>query len=405
MAAESAYYNGSIFFDPKQLWPTLSYLVHPERNLGIYALMFIVFYISTFGYRRGEIDLTASLNEAADVLLRTQWPVLVVTIALMAAHLSLLDPAILWSNSRYMLLRGPDAMSIGAGPASFIQTLFQLVAMVATLYAGIATARGRIVSMLLWIAPATWGLIFFFVDASRTALVLFAEFFVVLIFLASGIRRWIYAIMAVAGGLFVLSACLAGRAGGYFGLMSLPQIASSAFSGTISLNMMIGNLFEGVFITGDSLDISARFDSRYALFSFSPLPSLIDGFDALRERHQIRLFAYVPMSGIAEAVKFGPAYFAALMFFYWLACWTVSRGARRLGPFYLLITFGIVNTFIIAGAYPVRNVFRQLLIWLTLALLIPLGQSIWQRAFGGRARRVPGLPVPNGADQYPARPV
>lgn len=387
IAAELIYFNGSTFFDEKQIWPTLSYRTHPERNLSLYAGMFVLFYTSTFGYRRGDTDMVTKLNDAADALIRTQLPALVIVAVIMLLHFASIDQQILWSNSQYMLLRGPESITLLPSAASLIQVFFQLAAMVATLYAAISTARGRILSMLTWAVPATWGMLFFFMDGGRSSLVLFVEFFLILILLARGPGKWIYAIIVLLGSIFILRACLAARSDGSFGLMALPQIMEGGLTDRYPLSMLIGNLFEGVFVTGDSLDVDAKFDSRYALLSFSPLPSAIDGFDALLNRYQIRLFVYIPMSGLAEAIKFGPLAFATLAGSFWLTCWVISRYASRLGSLYLLLTFGVVNSFIIAGAYPVRNVFRQLLIWLTIALLVILIQNSRARLFSGYRRR------------------
>jgi hypothetical protein len=100
---------------------------------------------------------------------------------------------------------------------------------------------------------------------------------------------------------------LNGRSSPYQGLGALGNDFALLFSKD-SNPMAVGQqIAQGAFVLAESLILTPDLPTIYKVLSFSPLPSFIDGYSALLPI-QVRLSLYVPMSGVAETIHFGPIY-------------------------------------------------------------------------------------------------
>ncbi len=99
----------------------------------------------------------------------------------------------------------------------------------------------------------------------------------------------------------------------------------------------------------------------YKLLSFSPFPSMIDGFGHVRHlEHRVNMFA--PFSNFAEAYHFGPGYFVALLLILFVSLIILSRFWQRYrGGFAFFLLAPAYFMFLRMHLYPLRGTFRWLL--------------------------------------------
>ena len=123
-------------------------------------------------------------------------------------------------------------------------------------------------------------------------------------------RNYRWSAVLGAGAAVALFQALAGRGSGAHGLSQVPRAPELA-AGFVSEQPLegIGNLGEGIFSTAEIFVSRPDYDTAYAVLSFSPLFSAVDGFSALREQNLLSLHQYVPMSALHESYSFGTSYF------------------------------------------------------------------------------------------------
>ena len=130
------------------------------------------------------------------------------------------------------------------------------------------------------------------------------------------------------------------------------------------------NFFGGGFVMAE---IFQRSNLYYPIctkiLSFSPFPSFIDGFSSLLS-FEHRVYTYGPFSSFAEAYQFGWGYLAFLLLFLSMLVYQTTKMWRNnptILSFFFLVPY--YYSIIRMQAYPIRNVFRILLLALILAII------------------------------------
>jgi hypothetical protein len=282
---------------------------------------------------------------------------------LIAAFLHFLsrDPGLLFQNSTYLLLNSTGAVRRGlpfaelignaAAPFTFLSLALLAVAL---------SAKNWMASLLLGVS-CSWFLSFAIVCCSRTGAV-----GVVLFFISYGLitqrKILILAGLGTTAFLYLSIIALDGRGGGAFGFANLLQILRP--KGEANVVDVICNLVQGAYVTTDGFLVPGKFKEEYKLLSLSPLPSIIDGFELIREQQEIRLSDFVPMSGITEIIRFGGLYtFSAAIIYGAIVLFVNSRKCLSvigLAPTFvanLVISFYTIQAF----SYPLRNSLRQIM--------------------------------------------
>lgn len=201
--------------------------------------------------------------------------------------------------------------------------------------------------------------LFFFSEHSRAAVLVPAFIGMNYFVMRPNVRKYLVPVFTIIF-FFTLASAGEGRGHSEHGFASIPSNFSRYFSENIgdeSLSVVV-NLCEGIFSTAESLQIKAPFNSQYKILTFSPLPSFIDGFSDIRKSSEHRLHAYVPMSGIGEAINFGWPAFVLLILIYFLLIRSHSAIAKTYPTLFLLCNFLILFSLYHLLAYPLRNGLR-----------------------------------------------
>ena len=130
----------------------------------------------------------------------------------------------------------------------------------------------------------------------------------------------------------------------------------------------IYNFFGGGFVMAEAFQRERLFyPLRYKVLSFSPLPSIIDGFSKIRH-YEHRVIPTGPFNSFAEAYHFGWGFLIFLIVFLAILLYQATKFWRRANtPIYVFILlFPLYYAVLRMQIYQLRQVFR----WFVLALLI-----------------------------------
>ena len=130
----------------------------------------------------------------------------------------------------------------------------------------------------------------------------------------------------------------------------------------------IYNFFGGGFVMAEAFQRERLFyPLRYKVLSFSPLPSIIDGFSKIRH-YEHRVIPTGPFNSFAEVYHFGWGFFIFLIVFLAVLLYQATKLWRRANaPIYVFILlFPLYYAVLRMQIYQLRQVFR----WFVLALFI-----------------------------------
>lgn len=349
-----------------------TFLYDNDLGIQLYAAIFSLIYISSIGI---SIDRRYDLAGSLKTLLASnigglQW-VAPALYFFAVIHLLSLDKSILWYNNTYLLLNSPLAMTDALG-AGLLTSLFQIFAASSIFLFSITLFQGRLPTALCLLPLALWGLLFNVACCSRYSAILAFLSGMIAIISLNGIKRSIFAFFWFSLGLFLLVVVLNGRSAAAFGVGAVPDILLGGLNLEFSkVVYAVANIFQGIFVSTDGITINAEHPASYKLLSFSPLPSLLDGFEEIRRSQEIRVARYVPMSAISEVILFGYPYviLASSVLILLLRKYLrfVQAGRANLS---MILAGWIILIFIQANAYPLRNVFRQALLALFVMLVV-----------------------------------
>lgn len=338
-----------------------SYLSDNDGGLLLYFWVFLCCYAATLGLRvTKQVDMVAVGSQAISALDR--WLGLILLGCVLAALVNFvsLDAGAIWYNNRYLLLSIPEGLAIRNGFTELVQSFSQIVGILAAFGFAVSLFTRKWPLALGFALVTGWYFSIGLAMSSRNAAILI---FVIAVVASVLVRRGRLSVVGFLGllCLLVLMIALAGRSTREYGIAMIPDHLVSAVADTGNRFLLIlGNLTQGIFVTNDGFLLNPEHPELYKILSFSPFPSFIDGFESIRRVQEIRLHAFVPMSAITEAVAFGPLYTviaaASLMLCVRLC---VMASARSGVLFAMLMSAWVFLMFVQAGAYPMRNVYRQ----------------------------------------------
>ena len=257
-------------------------------------------------------------------------------------------------NSTYLAMTNPDLI-LESGAFRTITLFPLLISCYSAVLAAINLRRNSLVSSLTFLVIGCLALLYLMGAHSRAAAAAPITFLVVSNVIA-GRPKLIFTVGIMSVTIYLIWAAIMGRMQNTHGLVTIMSSASN-LPGTDSplLDILVPNIFEGAFSVAESLTLHAAFPESYKILSMLPTPSLLDGFDQIRDLFQVRLSPYAPMSGYVEVYLFGPGYVIALMAIATIAVrmnFSIQSRSRLLflfGNIMLLLGFYTLNT------YPARN--------------------------------------------------
>ncbi|SOC81967.1 hypothetical protein SAMN05421890_0356 [Ensifer adhaerens] len=355
-------YSLNILDNQENPCPYGSEYIIPFEVLNVFALLYVIFYISDFlSYSNNNnvniryfIDV---LSEKISGLLNMISFMLIIYAFL---HFLTREDDVFWNSNLYLLMMSPEG-GLSDNFSKFLGSIVAPIYFVSCIMFGVAASSKRFFAIVATGGVSIWLGILEVSAASRVAgigVLLFT------IYRSATVGVFKFSVIAsTALGLYLITAALAGRAIGAYGLDNFFMQLSSPMEAQVGFSDLLTNLFQGALTTGDGLLLGGNFSETYKVLSLSPLPSFIDGFDKIREASEIRLGAYCPMGAVAELANFGQGYWITYCFVYLLMVVTINSRvvASRVSPLFIVAANGIFSLFSIGGfTYPVRTINRIL---------------------------------------------
>ncbi len=285
-----------------------------------------------------------------------------------------IDKSLLWHNRTYLTIASPEAMGITNTMGRIFYFGMRPIGLVLFSLSIYYYFTRNILLFSVCLVISGYILIIMLAGSSRWAPLYFLSAFLSNAYLR---RRMFSALNILLLSLMFISflMVLIGRNEPDQGLSqifnNLAQISSSSV--WPYLGGFVVNVTEGATSFANTMLIDSNHAPIYKNLSFSPLPSIIDGFSEIQEFSQIRISVYVPMSAIGEAYKFGVGYMVLFYtgIFIWLRT-TTRLFLKNSGPGALLIT--IISYWLIftLHTYPIRTTWRYIIIVTAISFLVQI---------------------------------
>lgn len=294
-------------------------------------------------------------------------------LVLCIAHAAITELRFLGDYSVYLQVRDPEFYGVTNGLAAMVVGNIGFVGVLSAALLPMAVKTGRAVLVM----------------------VLFAVFIYTGLFQAAAHSRWlvlqmVIAIVLLARNRSLLSkslicllllilpyayyAAILSRSNNVYGLQTMLQFSFADISEVLLVNTF-GNLFGGGLVLSETMTrLGTAYPLSFKVLSFSPLPSAIDNFAAIKRIYEVRINVFGPFSAVAEGYWFGPGWLAAFFFIVAqsLKCvenmWQESKASNAARKQILAyIAFGLtLYGHVLMHQYPIRSSIR----WIWLAWLI-----------------------------------
>ena len=356
-------------------------------SLSVLALVALVGKLKTLG----SLNLAERLAQLLKAKDSSRFQANLVMISLCGLHLSLLlliaDWSKLWLHQEYLqsyvdeywlALLGDDFIETvtRTTPLFAILSTFCVCSLIRTRYGSLRLIAGTL-SLVYFLLLFSWH--------SRSAVFVPVLLAINVIVLRLKGRKIILPGLALVAAISLMGA-LAQRDTDRHGLSTIPETILSPFSSSDPLGKISDALMDfcqGTVITAESFAFpAAEFPTRYKILTFSPLPSLIDGYSSIRAVSEQDLHAVVPMSGVGELYHFGLAYICFLLLIFTAFIRAHTAIAQKSPVIFIVCNFLIMFSVYMIFSYPVRNALRYF--WIGVFLFIAI-QFARRRLGRGRA--------------------
>lgn len=375
--------NHVIEYSFVRVFTTYAYIFHYDAMFFLMAAMFFALLVSVPDARVSIRDQVRLIRVSTAVL----YAIVVALLVFELVYVLIIRWDIVWYNSTYLQMTSEDVLRSQNGLTRTIQQMFALAGLAAvgmTVFV-ISVRQWGLAAILL---PITvWHMLYALAAHSRVV-TLYIGIAAVLTFLLT--RNRIVPVVLAVVAFFVTASVLWGRITNLHGFSSLPLfwVNVQHYFDIIGFEL-VGNLFEGMFVTSEYFARSFRYADIYKNLSLSPLFSFIDGFDTIRELYEIKLQYWVPNSAVSEVLSFGPGYVLIYIATQLVAGYLSARlMTTRPGLLALLVNCYIFFSSIQQFTYSTRTVFRSFVYTIVLCAVLD-----WMRRREERARR----PEPAGS--------
>ena len=275
-------------------------------------------------------------------------------------HFFCLNHDALYFNTQYQLIESPNGLTINNSFSSAIHLGFPLLSIFVWGFFSTGTSLRSWKVAGAYAPLAAWSLIYQLAQNSRYTIV-YMSVFLIVNFIAAPDKKRMRVLFLVPLIYIVYLHCLLGRtkgsngiAGIYDNLLTIEDLLSPGNFWKIARN-----LFQGVYVVADGLVYRLDYDPLYKIMSFSPFPSIIDGFAAVRDQYMVNVFNWVPMPAPVEILSFGPVY---VIFASGILLLAIRANLKLINSqnsvLDIVINTVIAFSFVYSLAYPVRTMFR-----------------------------------------------
>lgn len=325
---------------------------------------------STSGAGARLLPDDAATRRIRRYLLSPPWTLGLLALFLIAlVHGFMVDWGELWSYSTYLSVRDPSYVGVDVPVLTqFHRGIGLLGALLAPLMVIYVRLR-RPVHLVLAGLVTLYALVLTLAFDSRFTVVILA---LTALTLQLTSRRRIEPAAVVAGFMAVVAygVVLSIRRGVGLGVISslgLAGVAQALAQGAVLIPNLVlfglFNFFGGGFVMAEAFRMgTVTYPIAYKLLSFSPLPSALDGFDAVRSA-QVRVNPSAPFSNFAEVLHFGPFYWLLMALLLGFVLHVTTRfwqRSRKDGTAFLVLIpmcYGLLKM----QQYPLRHTVRWLL--------------------------------------------
>jgi len=349
-----------------RLFTSGAYKKHYTEVLLSFAMLFFVFAMA-FRVPRAK-PIMSTLRSLRTV--PTQGLGLgIATVSLVAFHLvlfALIDWPKAWYNEDYLLMGSPEMVRYSQAAALILS--YKVVGL-ATVALTIFLQVRRRWQLFMLLAPFSAFDILYQLSAHSRAVALYLAM--------AGSAHYVLTrksrplIISSLLAVFSLVLCLGGRRYGVQGFSSLP-LSGEMVRLYLSVEpfAIFINFFEGAFASAEMFSRTFDANPRYAMLSFSPLVSFIDGYEAVRMRHQYHFATFFPPPAIFELRSF-PWPYTVLYTSVQIIAGLMTLRLQRKSPSLLALALNILMAFAVYAqfTYTVRHVFRLFLLVVGVSLL------------------------------------
>lgn len=305
--------------------PTLHLEAQFPRTALFFTLQATIGPLAVFGHRPDRAARAEGMAAMRESLARVRsHPAALAyaafAFALAGVHFAMIDKSALYLNTEYLSLSDPTRNGTGLGAGALVNNALRPLLLPAFLLLAVPSGRrGPDLATLLLAAACAYGLAFSLAVYSRYLMVYVFVFFLGRIFAgggAGGLRGALGLVVAAAAVFFCFAIALTGRGHQTQGLGSAPEVLATldlAHAGWLLTRLAVTS-FDGAMSFANALRYAPSYEAEYQILSFSPFPSLIDGFSGIEREMARRINIYVPMSAFGEVAHFhwtaAPALFA-----------------------------------------------------------------------------------------------
>lgn len=357
--------NHIIEYSFVRVFSTYAYIFHYNEMFFLLSAMFFSLVVCVPNAKVSIREQVKLIRVSSTVL----YTIIIGIIIFEATYALIIRWDVVWYNTTYLQMTSEDVLVSQNSLTRTIQQLFALVGLAAVgMTVFVISVRKWLLAAIL-IPIATWHVLYSLAAHSRVV-TLYLGIAAILTFLLTR-NRIVPVILAVAA-LLVTASVLWGRITDFHGFSSLPMfwVNIQRYFDVIGFEI-VGNLFEGMFVTSEYFSRGFRYANIYKILSLSPLFSFIDGFDQVRETYEVKLQYWVPNSAVSEVLSFGVPYIIVYFSAQIIAGYMSARlMIRRPGLLALLVNSYIFFSSIQQFAYSTRTVFRSFIYTIVLCLIL-----------------------------------
>jgi hypothetical protein len=322
---------------------------------------------------------------------RLLYSLLLLLLLACVAHFMSIDINQLWNYREYLSIREPAVVGLSFPPLRMFHVNLNMLGCLVGVFAALSARYKQRGLLLLSGAIFIYCFAMSCAFASRFAalqLVLISFVFFVTRRTAFDPRAILFLILSAA----IYSATISlrqdagiGRVNEYGLMPMIRQLFSMQFLLEDFWLFSLFNNFGGGFVVAEAWQHSGvDFPIKYKLLSFSPLPSILDGFNEVRWASG-RVSTYGPYSNFAELYHFGPFYFIGFVgFLFWVLRKITFAWANLPPRIAILATAPAYYAFLGMHYYPLRMTTR----WLIVSVLVSIAAQYYVSLRGKRSRFV-----------------
>jgi len=313
-------------------------------------------------------QLKTSFGDKQTNLFRT---IIWISFAVNLVHFVLIDRDKLWSAAGYQVMKNPEQMGFSAAllPLFLLPRFTGFVAITGLV---VFLRKKDLIASAASIVAFAYSFLLSLAQNSRLA-----SLYILAALAANAlIGRRLVTIVNAALLCFSMVTAIAVLKGRHDPTQGVGQAVSQLFSFDVEGADFLGlflNLNASGLITADSIVTNANYPDRYKELSFSPFPSVVDGFSDIREQEERRVNYFTPINAFGEVYLFGSEYIAIFLASIYVWVRSSAVASRKLGPrFSAVITLLGILSAVTLQQYSLRTGYRFILVSIAVCLV-----AIW----------------------------